>query len=239
MAHTFTFENFDYFLLTKEEVMDIVELFYRWEDAKFRFVDGKCSKSTYLGQHNYGWDGVHIITFNKKLIERCFERKVSIGGNFSIAPTVKMAAAQVIVHELMHANQEKLHHGEKGFYGIKNGVTKTGKPKMARYHGRACEREARDYVDVKMNELLAYFNLPSQKGPKVAMVETKAEVNREAAAVSELLQECSKVTFEDINDELRASKIMSPANFMAVVSELKKRGFHQIMNVLTKESVIG
>jgi hypothetical protein len=234
MAHTFTFENMDYFILSKDEIMDIVELFYRWGDAQFKFADGKCDKSTYLGQHVCRWDGQHQITLSKAVIQKCFEEKKRIGGNNTIAPTLKMAAAQVIVHELMHANQEKLHKGEKGFYGIKNGHTQTGKPKMKRYWGRACEREAREYVDVKFNEILAYFNLPSQKGPKVGNGVAKGSVGAEVSAVIALFLECSEVSADDIRQELRLSHILNPGNFKAVADELKKNGFAQTKDVFLR-----
>jgi len=234
MAHTFTFENMDNFILTKDEIMDIVELFYRWGDARFKFAEGKCAKSTYLGQHICRWDGEHQITLSNRVIQRCFANKARIGGNKTVAPTIKAAAAQVIVHELMHANQEKLHKGEKGFYGIKNGHTQTGKPKMKRYWGRACEREAREYVDVKFNEILAYFNLPLQKGSKVRDGVANGGVAAEVSAVIALFLECSEVSADDIRQELRLSKILNPGNFKAVADELKKNGFIQTKDVFSR-----
>ena len=208
-------------ILNEGEIMDIVELFYRWGDAKFRLLTNEKEKK-FRGQHHMGWDGVHEITLCEKNIKRDFDRKHRVGGNFA-APTLKCAAAMVLVHELQHANQTKLHKHQSSFYGNMGGETANGRTRMKHYWGRACEREAREYVDNNMAEICAYFQAPWQGGRTTTMVSTKESIG-EAQAVAELLQECPQVTLEDVKDELRASKILNPANVRLVIDFLKKNG---------------
>lgn len=222
MAHSITFDKtFSGFVLSEDEVRDFIEMFYRWEDSKFLICRDEKERK-FRGQHSQDWSGTHIITLVEKNIKRDFDAKKRTGGNF-VAPSLKIAAGMVLAHELQHANQTKLHKHETTFYGKAGGMTPTGKPRMKQYWGRACEREAREFVDNKMPEICAYFQTPweGRGGPTIG---NHGDANREAAAVAELLQECSEVTMEDVKEELRASKILNPRNVIFVVEELKRNG---------------
>jgi hypothetical protein len=221
MAHSYKFEGMEDFALSESEIKDIVEMFYRWEDSKFVFDQDKMAKRTYRGQHVCMWDGTHKISFSMKNIEKDFKNKQRIACNMP-APTLKVAAAMVLAHELQHANQEKLHKGEMGFYGRMQGTTKNGNPRMKQYWGRACEREARAFVEEHLNEICAYFAAPFQMRRKAATIGDNGSENREVSAVAALLKECPQVTMDDVRDELRASKILTPANVQAVLGILRK-----------------
>lgn len=223
MAHSLIFNGFHDFILSEDEIEDIVEMFYRWDDATFVFERDEQEKK-FRGQHQSGFAGRHFITLSKKNIIRDFTAGKPIGSNY-IAPTLKIAAAMVIAHELQHANQDKFHKGEKGFYGHKNGTTPTGRERKQQYWNRACEREARSFVEEHMTEICAYFAVPYQNGRIVGGVVAKADANREALAVAELLREGSTITMDDIKEELRISKILTPTNVKIVIDELKKDGF--------------
>lgn len=221
MAHSYQYENMERFALSRSEIEDIVEMFYRWEDSKFKFIEGKMDKATYRGQHVCRWDGLHEITFSMKKIEKDFKSGKKIACNMK-APTLKVAAAMVLMHELQHANQEKMHKGEMGFYGMMQGVNARGNPRMKQYWGRACEREARSFVEEHINEVCAYFAAPFQMRRKAAAIGDNGSESREVSAVAALLKECPGVTMDDVRDELRASKILTPSNVQAVLEILRK-----------------
>jgi hypothetical protein len=211
MGHTIDFSQYDSVngILKDKEISDIIELFFRWGDAKFRIITNEKERK-FMGSHRMGWDGVHEIMICNKKIKIEFASKKRTGGNL-VAPTVQCAAAMVLVHELQHANQTKLHKQNERFYTSR------------KYWDRACEREAREHVDNNMAEICAYFQAPWQGGRTPTMVSPKETIG-EAQAVAELLLECSEVTMDDVRDELRASKILNPANVRLVIDFLKKNG---------------
>ncbi len=221
MAHRVVFNDFDDFILNEDEVRDFIDLFYRWGDATFRInTDEKERKwrglhSTGLGEHS------HTITLSQKNITRDFNRKIRIGGNM-VAPSLRVAAGMVLAHEIQHANQAKFHLNEMGFYGKKIGLTPTGRERKQQYNNRACERDARQFVDEHLNEICAYFSVdpPTRRKPLGPGISQE-----EVLAVADLLGECSEVSIEDIKDELRASKVLTPNNVQLVLGRLQEQGF--------------
>lgn len=221
MGHTVIFQDFDKkFPLSEIEIRDLIDLFYRWEDTIF-YINNKVARPRARGEHNSDWQGHHYISLARRSIENTFKEKGGIGGNYP-APTLKTAAAFTLVHELTHANQTKFHKGEKGFYGKMNGVNALGNARMKHYWGRACEREARQFVDEHLSEICAYFAVDP---PKARMVRGMVPGQDEVLGVADILCECEEVTLDDIKDELRISNVLTPSNFKMVMNELKSRGF--------------
>ena len=207
MAHSIRFSNFEDFLLTQDEAQDLVDMFYRWEDARF-FIHVDNKQLHYRGMHTRTPDGLHTIMLCKRNIVRDFRKGTTMGGNMK-APALRAAAGMVLVHELQHANQTKLHRAEEGFY------------RDHKYWNRACERDARQFVDEHMNEICAYFGV---EAPARRKVSASIPGDEEAQAVIGLLSECSAVTMDDVRDELRASKILTPENVARVVQSLREQG---------------
>lgn len=207
MAHAILFEDFSGFILSQGEVRDLIEMLYRWGDAKFVVRTDEGEKK-FRGQCKSRMDGRYTITLVRKNIERDFYQKMCVGGNIP-APTLKVAAALVLAHELQHANQHKIHAKNQSFWSAH------------RYMNRACEREARQFADEKMGEICAYFGVSAPVRQRAAANGGQTE---EARAIAELLGECSEVTMDDIREELRASKILNPANVAVVVRALREIG---------------
>jgi hypothetical protein len=210
MAHKISFLDFNDFLLDEEEARDIIEMFFVWGDSKFIITTDEKEKR-WRGYHQwFDMAREHKITLSKKNITRDFNDKARVGGNH-VAPTLKVAAAMVLVHELQHANQVKLHKPIAGssFYTEHH------------YWNRACEREARGYVDEKLNEICAYFGVPPvmRSGSRAAATD-----HDEVDAVVDLLSECEYVSMDDIKDELRISNVLNPSTVKHVRGELISRG---------------
>lgn len=211
MAHTirFTKDTLDT-VLSDDEVRDIIEMLYRWGDDKFNIIFAKKHKRWRgLAQ----WDSLareHNVTLYIENIKRDYSVGTVIAGSQK-APSVRAGVAMVLAHELQHCNQVKLHKQDarSGFYG------------QHHYWNLPCEREARGFVDDRMNEICAYFGLP----PVMRRASIKVPTDtKELQAVIRLLLECDGVTSEDINDELRASHLLSPANVSVVKEGLRKAG---------------
>lgn len=201
-------ESFSGFVLTEDEVRDFIGLFYRWGAGRF-LIRRDEKERRFRGEHCCGMDGVHVITLVEKNIRRDFEKKQRVGGNL-VAPTLQVAAGMVLAHELQHANQSRQHLRTEGFYTDH------------RYWNRACERDARQFVDEHLNQICAYFAVdPPMRG----RVEEVAPGQEEVLAVADLLGECSDVTMEDIKEELRTSKVLNPKNVATVIALLKEQGF--------------
>jgi hypothetical protein len=208
MDHSIHFKDFGRFILDEHEVQDFIEMFYRWGPAKFTVQTDEKEK-VFRGQCHTDMGGHHLITVVRKNIERDFHYKQRIGGNF-VAPTLKVAAGAVLAHELQHANQSKLHKFTEGFF------------QSHRYWNRACERDARQFADEHLAEICAYFGVDA---PVRRKGQTIADASQEALSVAGLLSECSQVTMEDIRDELRASKALTPSNVAIVIESLQAQGF--------------
>ncbi len=227
--HRITFAGFQGFdLLHTTQVRELIEMFYVGGDVNFVITtDEKDPKL--LGHASYdGFSRTHTITLIKKNIKKFFELNGQSGGDLK-APDIRVAAASVLVHELAHCNQNLLHKDNGIYWGKLGGTTARGRPRMKRYRGRACEREARAYADEKLNELCAFFGLP----PVARRAANRAEDHEELDAVIDLLTEIERPTLDDIKDELRASGLLRPNNVLIVKKELAELG------VLSDASVVG
>lgn len=221
-----SFEDFG--LLSKSEVCDFIDMFFMYDDLQTKWIirnvpRGGMAKVDFNGQHMYNPNTrEHYITFCLDNIERCFKKgRRDFGGNLKLPDiNLKMAAALILAHELQHANQSKLHTGNELFYGVLGGFDAKGKPRMKHYKGRACERDAREFVDGHLNEIFAYFNLPLPRRNKILVAEDADEL----VEVTDLLCECETISMDDVRDELRASKILNPRNVQRVFQILSERG---------------
>lgn len=227
MAHNIKFLDFQGFdLLSTLQIKELIEMFYRGGDVNF--VISSLDHPKNLGDASYdGFSRTHTIRLSKKNIKKYFSLTGQSGGDLR-APDIKVAAASVLLHELQHCNQNLLHKGNGIFWGKLGGVQKDGKPRMKRYRGRACEREARMFADERLNELCAYFNLP----PAGRRPENRAEDHEELDAVVDLLAEIDNPTMDDIRDELRVSGLLRPSNVMIVKRELLEMGVLHDMSVV-------
>lgn len=230
MAHNIKFVDFQGFdLLSTLQVKELIEMFYRGGDTNFVIsTDDFKGKST-MGNASYdGFTKTHTIKLCQRNITKFFNLTGQSGGDLK-APSVKAAAASVLTHELQHCNQNLIHKGNGIFWGRLGGTNIKGQPRMKRYRGRACEREARAYADEKLNEVCAYFGLPFA----ARRAENRTEDHEELDDVIDLLMEVDGPTMDDIKDELRASGLLRPNNVMIVKKELAEQG------VLLEGKVVG
>jgi hypothetical protein len=228
MAHSIVFKDFQGFdLLLTTQVRELIEMFYRGGDTKFViYCDEKEPKN--LGHASFdAFARTFTVMLCRKNIVKWFESMGLSGGDLK-APDVRVAAASVLVHELKHCDQMTLHKGNGIFWGQLGGSTADGRPRMKRYRGRACEREARAYADEKLNEICAYFGLP----PVARRPENRAEDHEELDAVIDLLAEIDNPSMDDIKDELRASGLLRPNNVMIVRKELSELSLLHDANVV-------
>lgn len=210
-------------LLGQEIVSDFIDLFFEHADPTatwlVRLEDGRVD---FNGQHMYNPNTrEHTISLSERNIRRHFDSgRRDFGGNLKFPDIdLRMAAALVLAHEIQHANQSKIHRGNQLFYGYLGGYNARGKPRMKQYKGRACERDAREFVDSHVNEIFAYFDAPPPRRHRVLV----ADDSDELVEVADLLCECEEVTMDDVRDELRASGILNPKNVQRVLEILRDR----------------
>ena len=222
-GHNVTFEGVPT-LLTPEVICDFIDMFYNYDtDKQTKWIISLDEKADFNGQHWYNPNvKEHHVVFCEKNIRKHFEKgRRDFGGNVKVPNlTVNTAAALVLAHELQHANQSKLHKGNELFYGYLGGFNSQGRPRMKNYKGRACERDAREFVDAHLNEIFAYFNLPPPRRNKVLVVNDSDEL----ADVANILCECPEISMDDVRNELRASNILNPKNVQRLLEILHDRG---------------
>lgn len=221
-APDYSFEKFT--LLTQDEVVDLISTFYRWGPARFLIrTDEKERK--FMGQCQ-SWPDMHTITLCEKNIRREFGKKGRMGGSM-VAPNLKVGAGMVLTHEIQHANQSKLHKGNNKFWGKLGGITEKGNERMQKYWYRACERDARGFVDEHVEEIYAYFDVSTEGLQTLRACGTIGDNGRESGEVSEviaLFMEGTEVSMEDVKEELRQSGVLNPGNVQRVVKELREAG---------------
>lgn len=215
-------ENMDG-LLTEQAVRDTINLYYRWGDARFkvicfrnipemrRFHNDPRVKPGVRGEHRWNaFDRLHTISLVRNNIEKAFKEKNAAGGNLP-PPALVAAPVMVLTHEIQHANQTQLHPSspDSSFWN------------EHRYMNRACEREARAFVDEHLDEICAYFSLPPVRDRR----KVRTGVEQELEDIVDLLCECTEVTMDDVREELRASKILNPKNVTRVLELLGQNGF--------------
>jgi hypothetical protein len=226
MAHRFAFDSFASIsdLLNEAQVQDFVEMFYRWGDSQWCLAANEKFKRL-RGVHSYNpFTDTHTITLCRKNIVEAFEKKLTCGGNVGgSAPTLQVAAGFVLAHEIQHANQTKLHRPTDQFFYGKHRKGGPEKPDP-KYWNRACEREARQFVDERASEICAYFGAPA---PSMLSERTGArsigDDGPELLAVADLIGECSEFDLEDVKAELRASGILNPVNVTRVLQLLREQ----------------
>ena len=92
------------------------------------------------------------------------------------------------------------------------------------YWSRACERDARQFVDERMEEICAYFGVPFQRPQHAGVVTPMADPLVEVRGVAALFRGCTRVTVGDVREELRLSRMLNPRNVRLVLEELKRTG---------------
>lgn len=220
-----SFKNFT--LLNEQNVVDFIEAFYVYDDPNSTWIiEHETGSVDFNGQHIYNPNTrEHTISLSEKNIRRQHSSgRRDFGGNLKLPDIdVKMSAALVLAHEIQHANQAKSHKGNELFYGYLGGFNGKGIPRMNHYKGRACERDAREFVDVHLDEIFAYFDLPSPRRHRVLVPDAQDEV----AEIADLLSECEKISMDDIRNELRSSNVLNPKNVQRVLQILQERGLKQ------------
>jgi hypothetical protein len=222
MSHTITFlKTNGEKLLDEQTVTDFISMFYRGDDCRWRieFVTTQEIREEGGVGRDLKFNGRILfqgviaevpnfrIQFNTTNLSRIIAEGKTCAGNKSHKTSDKrITAATVLAHELQHANQYGSHNQGDKFFNSRG------------YWNRACERDARLFVDEHINEIFTYFG--AEPPPMNKRSGTNEAMEEELLNVVDIPSEVSDVTKEDIKDELRASKILNPKNFMRVVELL-------------------
>jgi len=214
MANSISFFdwNSNDFLLSKQEVIDIIDVLFRGEETFH--IYGKMTRERQnrptLGLHvsHALSPGLHEIYLAPEKIHGVCAFNRPTGGN-RVAPHLKLAEAMVLAHEIQHANQSLNfdHTKQKSFYGDKK-----------RYRTRPCEMEARSFADDSVQQLAAILKIP------LAHEEIKTVPRSEIDLIVECLSEADEVSIRDIVEELRSSGLNNAVNVKSVSARLSEAG---------------
>lgn len=209
MAHNIVFKDYDDPLLTKQQVIDLINTLFVGPDSFFT-IHGKMEKgrpSSYVGLawYNEVLDE-HEIHLAFSRMRKHQDRGSKGGGDIRLPNNLNLIAASVLSHELMHSMQFEKHSiDEKSFWG----------KKKSKYRTRACEREAREFATKSIGITARVIgvewdikSIPQNDGDTVE-------------DVAELLAECVDISTRDIIDELKLSGINNAVNVGKVKEILK------------------
>lgn len=224
MAHRITFDT-SYSrmqtLLSKDEVRDIIDMFYRFGDSNF-FVtcDASKKKRGLRGSHSYnGLTRTHTIFLSRDEIQKGVDEKMRMGGNTN-APSYKMGAVMVLVHELQHANQAIIHG---------SGSSMHRRVPFQTYLSRPCERDARAYVDSNLDQIAAFCQVEVDHKLRAKVVDLDDEkIEDELEDLADALEDTIEIHVRDLNEELRLSGMNNSKNIQALIQMLKERGVQVI-----------
>lgn len=222
MGHNVEFDDsFDeQVLVTRQEVRDVIDMFYRFAPTNFLITcrtDRKEKKGRLLeGSHLYrSIDRTHVIFLDPRSIAKAFAGGLNGGGNIRV-PNLKIHFLSVLVHELQHANQVIIHGNDAG-------TVMNRRVPFQTYTSRACERDARSYVDDNLERLAAFCGVKIRKN-LVGKKKEVPEADKELVEIADAFADLSSFTILDVVDELRSSGINNARNVTKVLELLKKRG---------------
>lgn len=206
-------------LLTEQEIIDIIDMFYRFDDCNFYItchIDRP--RKGLRGQQQYNSImKLHTIYLSPDNIRQGFDEKSRMGGNM-LAPTLKMGVVMVLAHELQHANQALLHGNTPDTYMFRH-------VPFQKYKARPCEKDARSFVDDNMDQIAAICDvkLEDHKLDNVIDLDDE-ELENELEDLADVLGELEEVHVRDINEELRSLRLNNAKNVGVVKELLKERG---------------
>lgn len=207
-----SFQEWDYrCLLTHQEVKDLAEIFFRFDDNIIfhgKMKEGVKDKKSVRGLHSYT-GGSHHIYFAWDLIKLSHKTKRAIGGNVAVA-NLRVLCGMVLAHEVQHANQHHVHEEKHKSFWKRHG----------RYATRPSEREARNFADNNIDVIAGVLGVSL-----VGRDRSKTIVaDQEIIDVAESFVGAEKVAVRDIVDELRLSKMNNPINVEKVRDILEEMG---------------
>jgi hypothetical protein len=208
-------------LIPEQAIREFIELFFEGDKdihvqctkdvRELRRLNGdRKIKDRTRGEHRYlPVSEKHVISLVAENIEKSRDDQ-PCGGNIP-PPHPSVKAAMILAHEIKHANQYYAQGTGDRFWG-----------RGRKYTSRACERDARQFVDERIGEICAYFAVDP---PRPHLSGPHPDQGVEVETIAEVLADCSEVTLEDIKEELRRSGCLNPANVARVVEMLRAEGF--------------
>lgn len=196
-------------IVSEHEMQDLVSAFYRYDQHVRISIGRKPSdprdrKKKTMGLHF--WTGTHhSIDIFVDNIRDSFKGGTRAGGNYP-PPSFKMAVGMVLVHELTHANQAHTHSRDERFYNARV------------YKSRPCEREARATVDGNMRIISEILSEPFVQSN--VLIERPPE-DQEILDIVDSFSLLDEVKLDDIKDELRSSRILTPSNVLKISDMLR------------------
>lgn len=204
MSHSFEFVDFGAIseIISRQEVRDLIDLFYEGPDSKITVKGDLKSKNT-RGRCKNWTDTEFEIQLNLDVIKDHFKKGLRMGGN-KPHKTLKEAICSVIAHETQHANQCLKHRNNKSFWSGK-------------YMSRPCEVNARIFADQN------HYVIESILSNKINVIE-KSYREESLNDILEIFSELESVSHFDIREELRAMGINNPVNLNWLSDNLQKKG---------------
>lgn len=195
--------------LSEQEMRDLVDVLYRWDDSSFVItLDRK--DGTRRGQHS--WNPMtrnHAISLFHTNIAEAIRLRQRLGGNMS-ADDPKLGAAMVLAHELQHANQSQTHSTNEQFYRKKE------------YNKRPAEREARAFVDDNIETIAAIIGHPLASAPlSPPAMDPDADP---AKLVADDIGGPSEVSLGQVREALRELDACNPLSIGRTVGMLREMG---------------
>lgn len=197
--------------VSRAEMHDLIDMFYRWSDSSFRIVGSKRTRKT-RGVHRFDpLARTHVIEISIPAVVWSFENGKRVGGNRP-AQSLRSGVVMVLVHELQHANQSQQHSSSETFW------------RQRGYTGRPCETDARRFVDEHMDMIDAFLG-QTHRIPSVSPVRGSiVDHGRQIDEITDVLGALQSVSVKDIVHELRLSGVNNARNVRLVSNRLSDKG---------------
>lgn len=186
-------------IISEDEVVDIVDLFFDGDDAEF-VITGEINKKGIRGLFRK-LGHINEISIDRSEIESSFKRNLRMGGNKSHS-SLKKAICSVLAHEIQHANQSLTRSNQKWFW-------------EGRYFSRPCEKDARRAADANSSVIDAMIDdIITAKQPN----DSKRE--DDLNDLIELLSFSENITIDEVKEVLREEKLFNSVNLKKVIQKL-------------------
>jgi len=207
MGHCVKFIEFDGRfgdLLTRENVVDFIDLLFEGPDSTF-FIYGNETKKDWNGScRKNDLISNYQITLSPSTIREHYEKGLTIGGNLP-HDDIRVAIGSVLAHEIRHASQHVLYRDNSKFWSGKN------------YTTTPCEVDARLYADRVNDVIRSVFELePRKKYDRDDALKLRTLMG--------MMREMDEIAGEEIMEMLGCIGMNNPFYNLQVIKELAEAG---------------
>lgn len=190
--------------VSEQEIIDFCDMFTDADVSLTVNIAGRSGKKGRRGDASCVGKK-HVVNLYVPAIEDSFKLLAPAGGNVTVPSSVREGLFFVLAHELRHVQQHVKHKSNRAYWS-------------GSYRRRACEIDARSFVDRNERLIVSFvnpetFDVGKRRAADVSFVQ-------EIEALVDLLSHAGDISDDELRAELGASGMNNPQAFSIARSML-------------------